>query len=97
MKIHYMGDGNVGPRGGKLYVFHCPGCDTSHPFEVGAPNGRGWMWNGSMNAPTFSLSLLVNSGTDKCCHSFVADGKIQFLNHCHHHLAGQTVDLPEWE
>ncbi|PRC92690.1 DUF6527 family protein [Solimicrobium silvestre] len=30
------------------------------------------------------------------CHSFVVDGRIQFLNDCTHSLAGQTVDLPEW-
>lgn len=33
----------------------------------------------------------------KCmiCHSFVRDGKIQFLTDSTHHLAGQTVDLPD--
>ena len=34
-----------------------------------------------------------------CCHSFVTDGKVQFLSDCTHALAGQTVelaDLPEW-
>jgi hypothetical protein len=31
------------------------------------------------------------------CHSFVTDGRIQFLGDCTHVLAGQTVDLPEWE
>lgn len=30
------------------------------------------------------------------CHSFVTDGRIQFLGDCTHHLAGQTVDLPPW-
>lgn len=30
------------------------------------------------------------------CHSFVTDGRIQFLSDCTHELAGQTVDLPEW-
>lgn len=32
----------------------------------------------------------------KCgvCHSFVTDGRIQFLGDCTHSLAGQTVDLP---
>lgn len=29
------------------------------------------------------------------CHSFVTDGKIQFLSDCSHSLAGQTVELPE--
>lgn len=31
------------------------------------------------------------------CHSFVTDGKIQFLSDCTHSLAGQTVDIPDWE
>jgi hypothetical protein len=31
------------------------------------------------------------------CHSFVKNGKIQFLNDCTHKLAGQTVELPEIE
>lgn len=29
------------------------------------------------------------------CHSFVTDGKIQFLDDCTHELKGQTVELPE--
>lgn len=32
----------------------------------------------------------------KRCHSFVTDGRIQFLGDCTHALAGQTVDLPAW-
>jgi hypothetical protein len=31
------------------------------------------------------------------CHSFVTDGRIQFLNDCTHALAGQTVDLPDFD
>lgn len=31
------------------------------------------------------------------CHSFITDGRIQFLGDCTHSLAGQTVDLPEIE
>lgn len=29
------------------------------------------------------------------CHSFINDGRIQFLSDCTHALAGQTVDLPD--
>ncbi len=29
-----------------------------------------------------------------CCHSYVRDGRIQFLGDCSHEMAGQTVDLP---
>lgn len=31
------------------------------------------------------------------CHSFVTDGKINFLTDSTHKLSGQTVDLPDWE
>lgn len=30
------------------------------------------------------------------CHTFITDGKIQFLTDCTHELAGQTVDIPTW-
>ena len=29
------------------------------------------------------------------CHSFVTDGKIQYLSDCSHQYAGQTIELPE--
>lgn len=35
--------------------------------------------------------------TPLVCHSFVRDGKIQFLNDCTHSLVGKTVDLPDIE
>lgn len=31
------------------------------------------------------------------CHSFVTDGRIQFLGDCTHDLAGETVDLPDFD
>ena len=89
MKLHYAGEA----EGQKLYFFHCPGCKAAHGFHV--PH---WTFNGSMEAPTFTPSLLCN-GHDPAtrCHSFVTDGKIQFLGDCHHALAGQTVDVPDWD
>lgn len=29
------------------------------------------------------------------CHSFITDGKIEYLNDCTHKLKGQTIDLPD--
>ena len=87
-------------------MFHCPGCDGPHIVHHGEGAGPRWSWNGSTDAPTFKPSVLVrwhegdphNAGIriDKVCHSFVTDGKIQFLNDCTHALAGKTVQLPEW-
>ena len=94
MKLHeYKNDGSEG----RLFVFHCPGCEYDHPFHVGWTTRPSWDWNGSMEAPTFTPSLLVfKDMPERRCHSFVKDGKIQFLQDCWHKLAGQTVDIPEW-
>ncbi len=99
--------------------FRCPGCNEIHGIRY---EPTGWGFNGDLEKPTFTPSVLVMSGhyvqgsnaaqtgechcnfeertgqkTDfKCviCHSFVTDGRIQFLSDCTHALANQTVDLP---
>lgn len=70
-------------------------------------NGATWGFNGDTDRPTFTPSIHVhphgyfdkNNETRQSprCHSFVTDGRIQFLADCTHPLAGQTVDLPEIE
>lgn len=32
----------------------------------------------------------------RVCHSFITDGKIQYLSDCTHELAGKTIQLPEF-
>lgn len=68
---------------------------------VGAPH---WSFNGDFDRPTFQPSVLashpIEDEDDKVvglytCHSFVTDGRIQYLGDCSHALKGQTVDLPE--
>lgn len=87
---------NVGE--GRLFVFHCPGCNYDHPFHVGYAERPSWTWNGSLDKPTFSPSLVVfKDDPSMRCHSFVTDGRIMFLSDCFHGLKGQTVDIPEWE
>jgi hypothetical protein len=82
----------------------CPGCDASHVLPTAGP--RAWGFNGSLERPTFTPSILCryhawNDATEahdvleSVCHSFVRDGRIEFLSDCTHPLAGQTVDLPE--
>lgn len=100
-----------------------------HGIGVGEGAGPRWGWNGDVNKPTFSPSVLVQTtgapegrelmtqaeedeydaiykagGVNAVfasrfgirCHSFVNDGRIQFLTDCTHSLAGQTVDLPDY-
>jgi len=55
-----------------------------------------WFWNGDLDKPTCEPSLLVGSGTNYQCHSFIKNGQIQFLDDCWHELRRQTVEIPEW-
>ena len=89
-RIYKVKDDN---HAGERFVFHCPGCGHGH--QVWTPK---WSWNGSLEKPTFSPSVLVGYPPDfseQRCHSFVTDGKIQFLSDCHHDLRGQTMELPD--
>jgi Family of unknown function (DUF6527) len=89
-KLHCMGEDG---RGNLLYAFHCPGCEYGHHIAV--PR---WTWNESFDKPTVTPSLLVN-GHDPTtrCHSIITNGRIQFLGDCFHMLAGNAVDLPDWD
>jgi len=91
-------------EGGRLH-FWCPGCDGAHGIQVGDGPGPRWGYNGNPAKPTFTPSVLVrydgsDAGRDGAppavCHSFITDGRIQFLSDCTHALAGQTVDLPDF-
>ncbi|WP_080839959.1 DUF6527 family protein [Cohnella massiliensis] len=77
------------------WIFECPGCGCMHYAD------DRWQFNGNVEAPTFSPSIKVEVGRypdpPDICHSFVRDGKIQYLNDCTHELKGQTVELPNWE
>jgi hypothetical protein len=84
-KIHDMGSGR--------WAFHCPGCNYGHYFEV--PR---WTWNGSVDAPTFTPSLLSNQSVpEQRCHLNMVLGKIQFHIDSHHELKGLVVDCPDWD
>ena len=71
---------------------------ATHVIPTTGP--KAWGFNGDVDRPTFTPSILVygNKHTDGSiysprCHSFVRDGRIEFLGDCEHPLAGQTVDL----
>lgn len=86
------------------YEIKCLGCGHPHvyytePFDTQYV----WKFNGDADKPTFTPSLLntwtkPNSGeVIKVCHLFVTDGKIQYLADCTHKLAGQTIEMPEYD
>lgn len=47
---------------------------------------------------TFSINIRVVKTSGEvfsCCHSFVENGMIRYLDDCTHSLVGQTVELPD--
>lgn len=77
----------------EMKLFMCPGCGCCHYIKT--PN---WSFNDDVEKPTFSPSILVSQNDPaKRCHSFVRDGRIQFLDDCAHSLKGQTVELPDFD
>jgi len=60
-----------------------------------------WSFNGDVEKPTFSPSLLVydrSSGERKTgCHLFVRDGMIEYCGDCPHEFAGKTIPMEDWE
>ena len=85
------------PHNPKYVSFKCPGCGHEHTVNVEQDgNITPWGFNGDLNNPTFTPSVLVTKpGMDYRCHSFVTAGFIQFLSDCTHELKGQTVELPQ--
>lgn len=97
---------------GEAFWFWCPGCVTHHSFRTKAYKGETravgagpvpiWTFDGNMESPTFSPSLLytgiVSPKTGKelgRCHLFLRAGVIEFLGDCSHELAGKRVPLGE--
>ena len=80
------------------YMIGCPACKCGHLFYLNNPrSGKPqWSFNGDFDKPTFKPSMLIYPNEQqKRCHSFVTDGKIQFLSDCGHDMAGTVVELEE--
>lgn len=92
-------------------MFCCPGCAATREGYEGLHmlpvTGDGslrptWTWDGNLEAPTLSPSILTRSnweGVEWVCHSFLVAGVFNFLGDCTHPLANQHVpmpDLPTW-
>jgi len=71
------------------------------PVQIkGTRAGTGnWTWNGSTEAPDLKTSLRTRMGRNGSiiCHSWINDGRAQFLPDSTHDLAGQTLDLLDCE
>lgn len=86
----------------KRLAWMCPGCKCGHQVPV-PPHPQAWEWNGSLENPTVTPSILITYGDHTppdrvaVCHSFVREGRIQFLGDCTHEFAGYTVPLPKFD
>lgn len=82
-------------------MFWCKGCDMFHVINLDSTySSITWDFNENYEKPTFSPSILVEYpwGMERrkvICHSFITDGKIQYLGDCTHALANQTIDLED--
>lgn len=114
LSVRQCRNGTTDEQIGRYCWVWCPGCRQLHAFIVsnadGSPAPRvQWDWDGNLNQPTFSPSLLCTDATfygpaddngdpgpligTGVCHSFVRAGRWEFLSDSGHHLAGQTVDM----
>jgi hypothetical protein len=82
----------------------CPVEEATHiTLRFPGPTGRltlpikpphGWEWNGSVESPTLKPSVLTTmEHLGRRCHSYVTEGKVNFLDDCSHEFKGQTVEL----
>jgi Family of unknown function (DUF6527) len=83
---------------GKHYCwsFRCPACGWPHQCD------NRWTFNGDFEKPTFTGSVLVTGyegdpSNVTRCHSFVKEGRIEYLGDCTHTMAGQTADIPDYD
>lgn len=89
--------------------FICPGCGSAHAPNVALAPGQKapvWSWDGNLEAPTLSPSILVTHSYEKdgvthkhVCHSFLKAGVMEFLSDCTHDGANKQLPLggvPEW-
>lgn len=76
----------------------------AHLLPISDPgDGRPvWTFTGTVESPTLSPSVLSNipfrwvngEASSFICHSFLREGKLEFLGDCTHQYANQTVPLP---
>lgn len=102
-KLRHWVNPNTGRAG---YTYWCQGCNDLH--RVITEGDHAWGFNGDINAPTFTPSVLVeypaNPNADpvkfpewltaRRCHTFITGGMVQFLGDCTHQFAGKTEPLP---
>jgi hypothetical protein len=91
-KVEYEHDGKVFKT---QYLYWCEGCGFEHAFSLKSEGGH-HDFNMDLDNPTVSPSLLQDFVPGLKCHSNITGGKISYHIDCYHHLAGKTIELPEY-
>lgn len=91
--------------------FFCQGCGYPHLIYTNPEtSSKVWTFNGDLDKPTASPSLLNLTGSfaeptfqdpegipPTRCHLYLNAGVISYLEDSTHDLAGKTIELPEIE
>ena len=72
------------------FLFWCPGCEAMHGYDP-----KRWTFNGNMERPSFTPSLVNTYPDGKVCHLFLTDGTIHYCGDSYHALRGKSVPLTE--
>jgi hypothetical protein len=90
------------------YIHFCPACSDAHMFTT--EGATAWTFNGDVERPSFSPSMLIRWGRfadpsykpepgeddlSGTCHYFLKVGQLAYCSDSTHELAGKTVPLPE--
>lgn len=102
MKFKASTDVRVG-SGIPDFMFYCNGCRCDHGVWTTSKNPKTqgiWQFNGDLDKPTVTPSLKIEmpyGDTLSICHSIITGGFINYCNDSTHHLAGQNVELMEYD
>lgn len=78
------------------YSFYCKGCREPHVYWT---SGKlVWSFNGNLERPTFTPSLLNTwtnheEGIRLVCHLFLTDGIVSYCGDCTHEMSGMSYQL----
>lgn len=91
---------------GNLYdvlMFVCPGCVEMYEGSTGlhmlpvnsSTKTPSWVFDGNLEAPTLSPSILTTYSENRKCHSYLRAGVFEYLSDCTHQYVNQLVPIPD--
>lgn len=78
------------------YSHWCPGCKRLHMIATKQEeeNSVVWTFNGDVEKPSFSPSVIVEKDGKTVCHYVLINGVLVYCADCTHELASKTIPLP---